>query len=176
MAQSNRRATPEPMQAPRDYSSQARSAGVAGAHDASWQGAVPPRGEDPFVPQPYRYDMQMPPGVLRDGEQLVGGQPRLHGGARGPKNYRRSDERIREDICDALIAAMHLDASDVTVDVTEGVVTLEGIVPERRMKHAIEDVAASVRGIREVENRIRVVRGGADPLVARHGSAHDEPV
>ena len=165
MSESNRRATPEPMQAPRDYGSQAEAAGVAGARDATWQGA-PRRGDDPFAPQPYRYGLQAAPEVLHDGEQLIGGHP-LHSRFRGPKNYRRSDERIREDVCDELIAATHLDASDVTVEVADGVVTLEGIVPERRMKHAIEDIAASARGVREVENRIRVVRGGADPLLPR---------
>lgn len=162
----NRRATPEPMQAPRDYSSQAEAAGVAGARDATWQGA-PRRGDDPFAPQPYRYDREMPSGVLHDGEQLVGGEPRLHSGFRGPRNYRRSDERIREDVCDGLIAATHLDASEVTVEVADGIVTLEGIVPQRRMKHVIEDIAAEAKGVREVENRIRVVRGGADPLLPR---------
>ncbi|HEX2824832.1 MAG TPA: BON domain-containing protein [Burkholderiales bacterium] len=167
MAKSNRRATPEPMQAPRDYSSQAQAAGVAGARDASWEGTRRWGDDDPFAPHRYRYDAQAPAAVLHDGEQLIGGQPRLHTGLRGPKNYRRSDERIREDVCEALIGATHLDSSEVTVEVAGGVVTLEGIVPERRMKHAIEDITAQARGVREVENRIRVVRGGADPLLAR---------
>ena len=56
---------------------------------------------------------------------------------------------------------------DVTVDVTDAVVTLQGVVPERRMKHAIEDIAADCRGVAQVENRIRVVRGGAEPLLER---------
>ena len=154
--------------APRDYGGQAAAAGRIGVRDV-WQGGPPnaPR-EDPFAPHRYRYDMQAPGGVLHDSEQLIGGRSGAFGGERrGPKNYRRSDERIREDICDALIGAAHLDASDVSVDVADGVVTLEGIVPERRMKHAIEDITADCRGVREVENRIRVVRGGAEPLLER---------
>jgi hypothetical protein len=162
--------------APRDYGAQADAAGRRGARDA-WQGGVQPRdgGDDPLAPSRYRYDMQAPPAGLHDGEQLVGG----HGFSglagevdrarerQGPKGYRRSDERILEDICEALIAATHLDASDVSVDVKEGVVILEGIVPERRMKHAIEDITASSRGVTDVQNRIRVVRGGAEPLLRR---------
>lgn len=153
-------------QAPRDFGEQAAAGRQIGARDG-WQGAAP-RGGDPFAPQPYRYDMEMPPGVLHDNEQMIGGHRGSGLTGRGPKNYRRTDERIREDICDALMGATHLDSSDVSVDVTDGVVTLEGIVPERRMKHAIEDIAADCRGIREVANRIRVVRGGADPLLERN--------
>ena len=159
--------THDQWRAPRDYGEQAAAAGQAGARDG-WQGGASPRpgADDPFAPRRYRYEMQAPPDVLHDGEQLIGGHT-ARAQARGPKNYRRSDDRIREDICEALIAAPHLDASDATVDVSDGVVTLQGIVPERRMKHAIEDITAGVSGVREVENRIRVVRGGADPLLER---------
>jgi hypothetical protein len=157
--------------APRDYGAQAAAGRRAAVEREPWHGA-PPRREsrdDPFVPQPYRYGMRAPAGVLHDCEQLIGGEAveGWSGFRCGPKGYRRSDERIREDVCEALMSAVHLDASDVTVDVGEGVVTLQGIVPERRMKHAIEDIAAGCRGVSDVENRIRVVRGGADPLLAR---------
>jgi hypothetical protein len=75
----------------------------------------------------------------------------------GPKGYQRSDERIREDICDRLMrAANHIDASEVTVEVTGGKVVLEGTVPARRMKHVIEDLADSCLGVKDIENRIRV--------------------
>jgi osmotically-inducible protein OsmY len=37
-------------------------------------------------------------------------------------------------------------------------VVLEGTVPERRMKHAIEDLADACPGIQDIENRIRVRR------------------
>ena len=75
----------------------------------------------------------------------------------GPKGYQRSDERIREDICDRLMrAANHIDSSEVTVQVSGATVLLEGTVPERRMKHAIEDVADSCLGVQDIDNRIRV--------------------
>jgi hypothetical protein len=79
---------------------------------------------------------------------------------RGPKGYRRSDERIREDISDRLMQSAHIDSSEVTVEVAAGKVTLDGTVPERRMKHAIEDMAESCAGVQDVENRIRVQREG----------------
>lgn len=78
----------------------------------------------------------------------------------GPKGYTRSDERIREDICERLMMADHVDSSEVTVSVKDGRVTLEGSVPHRSMKHAIEDVAEYAAGVQEVENRIRVERPG----------------
>lgn len=75
----------------------------------------------------------------------------------GPKGYQRSDERIREDICDRLMrASSHIDSSDVTVQVQGAKVVLEGTVPARRMKHAIEDVADSCLGVQDIDNRIRV--------------------
>lgn len=79
----------------------------------------------------------------------------------GPKGYRRSDERIREDICERLWDEPRIDVGDVSVAVQDGVVTLEGSVPERRMKHVIEDIAAGCRGVEEVENRVHVSRIGA---------------
>jgi osmotically-inducible protein OsmY len=77
---------------------------------------------------------------------------------RGPKNYERSDERIREDLCERLWHDSRLDVAEVSVEVDHGTVRLEGTVPHRQMKHAIEDIAAACAGVRDVENRIRVVR------------------
>lgn len=74
----------------------------------------------------------------------------------GPKGYVRSDERIREDLCDRIAAAYHVDSSEVTVEVAGGKVMLEGTVPERRMKHAIEDMADACAGVQDIDNRIRV--------------------
>jgi len=78
---------------------------------------------------------------------------------RGPKGYKRSDERLREDISERLMHSDTIDSSEVTVEVTEGRVTLQGTVPERYMKHAIEDVVDSCHGVQDIDNRIRVERG-----------------
>jgi len=74
----------------------------------------------------------------------------------GPKGYQRSDERVKEDISERLYGAYHVDSSEVTVDVRAGKVTLEGMVPSRHMKHAIEDMVDSCPGVMEIDNRIRV--------------------
>ena len=74
----------------------------------------------------------------------------------GPKNYTRSDQRITEDLCESLTRCRHVDPSDVSVNVSGGVVTLTGTVRERWMKHRIEDLAAACDGVRSVENKIQV--------------------
>lgn len=74
----------------------------------------------------------------------------------GPKGYQRSDQRMREDICDELMRTRHVDSSEVTVEVAAAKAILEGTVPERWMKHAIEDLADHCPGVQDVENRICV--------------------
>ncbi|MBR8244579.1 transporter [Burkholderia multivorans] len=81
-------------------------------------------------------------------------------GRRGPKGYTRSDERIREDVCERLAHALEIDVSDVSVQVSDGRVELDGTVPARWMKHAIEDIADDCMCVRDVENRVRVKREG----------------
>lgn len=93
---------------------------------------------------------------------------RFHGSAardalrrrQGPKGYTRSDERIREDVCERLAGALEIDVSDVSVQVRDGCVALEGSVPARWMKHGVEDIADSCMCVRDVENRVRVRHAG----------------
>lgn len=77
----------------------------------------------------------------------------------GPKNYARSDERIRELICERIIQDLSIDASDVSVEVRSGRVALDGTVPHRQMRHAIEDVVDRCWGVQDIENNIRVQSG-----------------
>ena len=74
----------------------------------------------------------------------------------GPRGYQRSDERIREQVCDLLLEAAHVDASGFDVQVSDGEVTLEGTVPDRRMKRDAEDLVERVAGVAQVHNRLRV--------------------
>ena len=77
---------------------------------------------------------------------------------RGPKGYKRSDERIREDINDRLSDDPYVDASDIEVSVNNSEVTLSGSVYDRSTKRRAEDLVESISGVRNVENRIRVNR------------------
>ncbi|MDX3894167.1 BON domain-containing protein [Pusillimonas sp.] len=74
-----------------------------------------------------------------------------------PKGYKRSDERVREDVCERL-SYSGLDVSDVSVQVSQGKVTLEGSVASRRDKHAVEDCVDDCLGVEDIDNRIRVAR------------------
>ena len=78
---------------------------------------------------------------------------------RGPRNYRRSDERIRDDVSDRLADNDWLDASDIEVQVVGGEVTLTGTVESRYAKRLAEDIAESVSGVTNVQNSLRVNRG-----------------
>lgn len=91
------------------------------------------------------------------GQQSMGMERSGHFG-KGPKGYRRSDERIKEEVCEALYRASNVDASEIEVDVKEGTVTLKGTVEERESKRAAESCIENLSGVEDVRNEIRVLR------------------
>jgi hypothetical protein len=94
-------------------------------------------------------------GDERIGEVHVHRETGPHRG-KGPAGYQRSDERIRELVCESLTDDDEIDASSIEVSVSSGEVTLSGTVDGRRTKRAAEDCAYSVPGVRDVQNRLRV--------------------
>ena len=88
---------------------------------------------------------------------------------RGPKNYRRADDRIREEINDRLTDNDWLDASDIDVSVVSGEAILSGTVDSRYSKRLAEDIAESVTGVSNVQNNLRVqnYRAGTPSAAAR---------
>jgi len=80
----------------------------------------------------------------------------------GPKNYRRSDERLTEELNERLTDADDLDATEISVRVADGKVTLEGNVDRRWMKHRAEDIADACIGVKEVDNRISVTPSSSE--------------
>src|SRR5262245_7677226 len=79
----------------------------------------------------------------------------LHAG-KGPKDFRRSDERLREEVSWRLRADPDIDASEILLGVQDGEVTLEGSVPDRQTKRDAAECAESVMGVCLVNNRLRV--------------------
>lgn len=79
-----------------------------------------------------------------------------HHRGRGPRGYKRSDDRIREDVNDRLTDHPYLDASDVEVSVDNCEVILSGTVESRYDKRLAEAVADSVSGVTNVQNNLRV--------------------
>jgi osmotically-inducible protein OsmY len=86
----------------------------------------------------------------------------------------RSDDRIREDVCERLTEDPHIDASDIEVAVEGGEVTLIGSIKSRTVKHYVEDLVERVSGVRHVQNNLRIqqragVLMGAGRIRGRNG-------
>lgn len=75
---------------------------------------------------------------------------------KGPKGWKKSDEKIREEVCDALTESREVDASDVEVEVSQGLVFLKGVVTDRAAKKEAERLAESVHGVKDIRNEIRL--------------------
>ena len=67
----------------------------------------------------------------------------------------------------------HLDPTDISVEVREGVVTFSGDVDDRFMKREVEEMAWRVRGVCDVNNHLRVRQSMRSPMTtgASMGSA-----
>ena len=77
----------------------------------------------------------------------------------GPRGYRRSPERIYEDICDRLTENPFIDASDIEVAISGSEVTLTGAVDSVIALRQAEEIADEVAGVSHVHNRLSVRPG-----------------
>ncbi|MCC7124701.1 MAG: BON domain-containing protein [Acidobacteria bacterium] len=77
---------------------------------------------------------------------------------RGPKGYKRSDDRIRESVSDALMDAHEVDATEISVQVKDGEVTLTGTVRNRDQKRRAEELVEQLSGVNDVTNNLKVQR------------------
>jgi osmotically-inducible protein OsmY len=92
---------------------------------------------------------------------------------RGPQGYKRSDERITEDINEAMTQDHDLDPSGISVETKNGEVILKGTVSDRESKRRAEEIAESCSGVKDVQNQIRIQRenaseSGLDSKDGRH--------
>jgi len=85
------------------------------------------------------------------------GSQRSSFAGRAPKGYKRSDERIREDVCDRLTES-DIDCEDVQVSVKDGEVTLSGSSQSGESRRALERIAERVHGVKDVINQVRTRR------------------
>ncbi len=74
----------------------------------------------------------------------------------GPRGYVRSDRSIYEDVSDRLLDDPYVDASEVTVEVNEGVVRLSGTVADHHMQVLAGNIAEQCAGVVSVQNGITV--------------------
>jgi hypothetical protein len=75
---------------------------------------------------------------------------------RGPKDWTRSDERIREDLNERLAQDPWIDASEINVEVKNSEITLKGSVEGRDARRRADEIAESVVGATQVHNHLRV--------------------
>jgi len=75
---------------------------------------------------------------------------------KGPQGFVRSDERVRELVCEALTDDEYVDASHIEVSVKNGEVMLAGTVDDRDAKRRAEDCVERVPGVRDVHNQLRI--------------------
>ena len=105
------------------------------------------------------YRTSEPKGIYEDDRGRVyqfSHAPQSNFSGRGPKGYRRSDERIREEICERLTDDWRVDATEIDVVVNNGQVTMSGAVHSREEKRKAEDLVESIPGVHDVHNNLRV--------------------
>jgi osmotically-inducible protein OsmY len=90
---------------------------------------------------------------------------------RGPRNYKRLDDRIEDDINERLTVYGLVDATDIEVTVQNGEVTLRGTVDNRQAKRIAEDIVDAVYGVKDISNQIKVVQR---PEPSESGGNNDE--
>ena len=98
------------------------------------------------------------PGNTRFGNDATASRGEVRRGehrGRGPKGYRRSDDRIREDVNERLTDDPVVDASEIDVQVRDREVMLAGTVRNRTERRRAEDIAESVPGVTHVQNNLR---------------------
>jgi osmotically-inducible protein OsmY len=95
-------------------------------------------------------------GHEQPGAQQRGAMPSPGHRGKGPSGYTRSDDRIREHVCEALMEDDHVDATHIEVTVKNGEVTLSGTVEDRRQKRMAEDCIEHLSGVIDVVNQLRI--------------------
>lgn len=85
-------------------------------------------------------------------------RPIVNHAGKGPKGYHRSDERIKEDVSEALFQNYQVDATDIEVQVVDACVFLRGNVDSREVKKLAEHAVEAVAGVEDVQNELRIVK------------------
>lgn len=75
---------------------------------------------------------------------------------KGPKGWKRSDDRIHEEVCEALYHSSAVDASHIEVNVVNGKVALSGSVSTRQEKKEAERLVENLMGVWDVHNKLQI--------------------
>lgn len=77
---------------------------------------------------------------------------------KGPKGWKRSDDKVKEDACDALYMSSEVDATNIEVKVIDNCIYLQGTVEDRYTKRLAEQCVESVQGADDIRNELRIRR------------------
>ena len=115
---------------------------------------------------PYVHDLEHSVEWSADPRSESSREKHFHG--KGPRNFSRTDEFLREEVCEAFLRDSELDPREIDVTVYDGIVTLEGSVRAREDRYLAEDLARDVSGVKEVNNllsRRKEYEGAGDAQV-----------
>jgi hypothetical protein len=150
-----------------DPRSAARAAYTPGGFGPRWQG-------NPGYDADFRPRHGHGGGEQRLGD--FGGEREEGGGVYGPARYglgpyyrrlrerRRPDDELRQEIEEALFYDTWVDAEAIRVEVSDGVVTLRGDLPDHEEIRYATDDAWDVEGVRGVRSELRVNASRRKPL------------
>jgi osmotically-inducible protein OsmY len=66
------------------------------------------------------------------------------------------DDQLKEQVIQALTDDMHVDATDIQVEVDYGKVTLTGVVSQRSMMKAAEECVRNIPGVTDLINDLKI--------------------
>lgn len=95
-------------------------------------------------------------GVERRFDLSREGRRRGKHAGKGPRDFRISDERILENVCERLFEDEYVDATHVCVEIRSGEITLRGRIESGWMRDRTEQIAAGVYGVELVRNELRI--------------------
>jgi len=114
--------------------------------------------------QPYPPGFQSDFGSAQRSRSGFGREGYAESGAhrgKGPKGYTRSDDRLKEVICEKLTDDPMIDASEISIEVTGQIVKLTGTVDDRSTKYEIEELVERCGGVKDIDNQLRVRSGSS---------------
>jgi BON domain len=88
-----------------------------------------------------------------------------------PKNLRKSDNVIYEEICELFMQTPKIDATEVDVSVQDGDVTLKGFVDNSAVKALAETLSQQIPGVHGVFNKLKAIHISEDKNT-EHGMVH----
>lgn len=82
--------------------------------------------------------------------------PYFRGRGKGPKDWKLSDEKLKDRVCHALTHSQEVDPSELEVSVKDQVVYLKGKISSRGMKTVAEDLVSSIPGVEDVFTQLKI--------------------